>query len=180
MESMKWIRITTLSAILAWIPLAATWNADAENAKILFSISGPFGIVHGNFMGLKATLKFDETDLPGSSISASVDANTVSTGIGLRNHDLKKEEWLNTDKYPLISYRSAKIEKTSTGFKSLGELTLKGVAKPLEIPFIFTSKGNTGLFKGQFVIKRQDFNLVSTSKSVGDEITITLEVPVKK
>jgi polyisoprenoid-binding protein YceI len=177
---MKWIRIITLSAIIAWIPLAANWNADAANAKIMFSISGPFGIVHGTFMGLKATLKFDETDLPGSSLSASVDANTVSTGIGLRNHDLKKEEWLNTDKYPLISYRSTKIEKTPTGFKAIGELTLKGVAKPLEIPFTFSSKGNSGVFKGQFVIKRQNFNIVSTSKSVGDDITITLEVPVKK
>ena len=180
MESMKCIRIAILSVLIAWIPLAANWNADAPNAKIMFTVSGPFGIVHGNFKGLKATLKFDEADLPGSSISASVEANTVSTGIGLRNHDLKKEEWLNTDKYPLISYHSAKIEKTPGGFKSLGELTLKGVAKPLEIPFTFTSKGNTGLFKGEFVIKRQDFNIVSTSKSVGNEVTITLEVPVKK
>ena len=177
---MKWIRIASLSAVIAWIPHSGNWNADVANAKIMFSVSGPFGTVHGNFAGLKATIKFDGNDLQGSSISASVEANTVSTGIGLRNHDLKKEEWFNTDKYPLISFHSAKIEKNSTGFKALGDLTIKGIAKPVEIPFSFSSKENTGLFKGQFQIKRQDFNLDNSSKSVGDMITIMLEVPVKK
>jgi polyisoprenoid-binding protein YceI len=177
---MNWIRITTLSVAIAWIPLAADWNADAANAKILFTVSGPFGIVHGNFAGLKATIKFDASDLPGSSISASVDANTVSTGIGLRNHDLKKEEWLNTDKYPQISFHSTKIEKTNAGFKAVGGLSLKGITKPMEILFTFSPKANTGVFKGQFVIKRQDYNLLSTSKSVGNEISISLEVPAKK
>jgi polyisoprenoid-binding protein YceI len=177
---MNWIRITTLSVAMIWIPLAGNWIADAANAKILFTVSGPFGTVHGNFTGLKATIKFDESDLPGSSISASVDANTVSTGIGLRNHDLKKEEWLNTDKYPVISFQSTKIEKTNAGFKAMGELKLKGIAKPIEIPFTFSPKANAGVFKGQFVIKRQDYNIVSTSKSVGNEISISLEVPAKK
>jgi len=177
---MKWLPTVTLSFAFLWIPIAGTWNIDAENAKITFTVSGPFGMVHGSYSGLKATIKFDENDLAGSSISASVDANTVSTGIGLRNHDLKKEEWFNTDKYPVISFRSSKIEKTAASFKATGELTIKGISKPQEIPFTFSAKGTTGVFKSQFLIKRQDFNLDNTSTSVGNEITINLEVPVKR
>jgi polyisoprenoid-binding protein YceI len=177
---MNWIRIIALSTLISGIPIAGTWNADATNSKIMFTVDGPFGIVHGNFTGLKSSIKFDENDLPGSSITASVDANTVSTGIGLRNHDLKKEEWLDTDKYPQISFQSAKIQKNGAGFKAIGSLSLKGVTKPLELPFTFSPKGNAGVFKGQFQIKRQDFKILSTSKSVGDTISINLEIPVKK
>jgi len=168
-------------AIMSVLAPPDNWKSDAANAKISFTIKGPFGTVNGKFTGLKTEIRFDEKNVSGSSISASIDAQTVSTGVGLRNRDLrKKEEWFNTDKYPLISFRSKKTEKSGTSYKVLGELTIKGITKPVEIPFTFTSKGNDGVFKGKFLIKREDYNLGKPGGSVGSEVTITLEVPVKK
>lgn len=172
-----------LVSIVSVFPPAGNWTADASKAKVLFSVKGPFpfGTVHGRFSGLKATLRFDEKDLPGSTISASVDATTVSTGIALRNRDLrKKEEWLDTDKYPLISFTSTKIEKVPTGYKAVGELTLKGTTRQVEIPFSFTASGNTGVFKGRFTINREDYKVGKPGGSVESTVTIELEVPVSK
>jgi polyisoprenoid-binding protein YceI len=178
---MKIKQLMVSSAILATLTLATGWNVDTANAKITFTVKGPFGTVHGNFTGLKAVIKFDEKDLAASSISASIDAKTVSTGIGMRNHDLRsKEEWLNTDKFPEISFRSKKIEKTEKGYKAIGDLTLKGISKPLEIPFTFSNKGSSGLFQGQFIINREDFAVGKKGGTVGSTINISLEVPVKK
>ncbi|HMH34338.1 MAG TPA: YceI family protein [Puia sp.] len=174
-------RIITRSVLIAGLVFAGNWNVDSANAKVNFTVKGPFGTVHGNFTGLKATIQFNEKDLSTSSISASVEAKTVSTGIGLRNSDLRnKEEWLNTDKYPLISFVSKKIEKTDAGYKAAGDLTLKGTTKPAEISFTFTTNGTTGLFKGQFTINRENYKIGKPGGSVGDIITIMLEVPVKK
>ncbi len=104
----------------------------------------------------------------------------MATGVSLRNSDLRnKEEWLNTDKYPRISFKSKKIEKNANGFKAIGDLTIKGVTKPAEIPFTFTSKETSGLFKGQFTIKREDYHIGKPGGTVGDIITIILSVPVK-
>jgi polyisoprenoid-binding protein YceI len=178
---MKLTLIIALFTIMTGMPLEGDWNVDASKAKITFTVKGPFGTVHGSFSGLKSTIKFDEKDLSASSISASVDAKTVSTGVGLRNSDLRnKEEWLKTDKYPLISFKSTKIEKTATGYKVLGNLTLKATTKPIEIPFTFTPAGNAGVFKGQFTINREDYHVGKNGGSVGSIITINLEVPVKK
>jgi len=179
---MRQVWIALLPVVTAVLYFAAEWKADAEKAKVEFSIKGPFGTVHGHFTGLKSTIRFDEHDLSGSSITASIDAGTVSTGIGLRNHDLRnKEQWLNTDKYPGISFRSKKILKTGSGFNADGDLTLKGVTKPIQIPFTFnTSGGNAGVFKGGFSIRREDYGIGKPGGSVGDMITITLEVPVTR
>jgi polyisoprenoid-binding protein YceI len=178
---MQFRKLFMVSVLIAGLPLAGNWKADAANSKINFSVHGPFGTVHGNFSGLQATIQFNEKDLAGSSINASVDAKTVSTGVSLRNSDLRnKEEWLNTDKYPRITFRSKKIEKSGNGYKASGELTIKGVTKPAEIPFTFTGKEASGLFKGQFTIKRADFQLGKKGGSVGEEITIVISVPVKK
>jgi polyisoprenoid-binding protein YceI len=177
--TIKLIMVT--AAIIAGWCLAGNWNSDTAKSKISFSVKGPFGKVNGNFSGLKTEIQFNEKDLSGSSISASIDAKTVKTGIGLRNRDLRKKAiWLNTDKYPRITFHSKKIEKTATGYKALGDLTIKGISKPVEIPFTFTSNGNTGLFKGQFSIKREDYKVGKPGGSVGSIIKLMLEVPVKK
>jgi polyisoprenoid-binding protein YceI len=177
---MKFKQILAASAIILVLPYADNWKADSANAKVNFSLHGPFGTVHGSFTGLEATINFNEKSLSGSSVTASIDAKTVSTGVGLRNSDLRnKEEWLNTAKYPRITFKSKKIEKTDKGFKASGEMTIKGVTKPVEIPFTFTGKDATGTFKGQFNIKREDYNVGKPGGSVGSSITIILIVPVK-
>src|ERR1700730_7977464 len=142
---MKFKQFLAISVVIAGLPFTDNWKADSANARISFSVHGPFGMVHGSFSGLQSTIQFNEKDISGSSITASIDAKTVSTGVSLRNSDLRnKEEWLNTDKYPRISFKSKKIEKTDKGFKAIGDLTIKGITKPAEIPFTFTNKESSG------------------------------------
>lgn len=178
MKLQAYFAITALTGLLL---TATTWKPESEKAQVNFDIKGPFGMVHGKFTGLKADIKFSPDDLKGSSIKASIDAKTVSTGISLRNSDLRnKELWLNTDKYPRISFESNKIEKKDKGYVAVGNLTLKGKTKPVEIPFTFTNKGNEGIFKGKFTINRTDFNIGKQGGSVGKTITIELNVPAVK
>ncbi len=176
---MKTLLFLSLCFILNVLPFTGNWIADAGKAKISFTVDGPFGEVHGSFSGLQSEFQFDEKNLPNSSISASIDASTVSSGVGLRNTHLRNEEqWLNIAKYPRIHFKSTKIEKTDAGFSASGTLTLKNVSKPIVIPFTFSSSGNSGVFKGQFSIKREDYNLGKKGGSVGETIKINIEVPV--
>src|SRR5450432_2678048 len=177
---MKFKQLLATSAILLILPVTSNWKADTANAKVTFTLHGPFGTVHGSFTGLEATINFNEKDLSASSISASIDAKTVSSGVSLRNSDLRnKEIWLNTDKYPRISFKSKKIEKTDKGYQAIGDLTIKTDTKPVTISFSFEGKDATGVFKGQFTIKREDYHVGKSGGSVGNEITINLLVPVK-
>ena len=156
------------------------WNSNASTAQTKFSISGPFGAVHGTLGGLKSTILFDENNLAASSVSASVDSKSISTGIGMRNRDLQKEKYLNSENYPSLSFRSDKIQKSGTGYIAIGSLTIKGVTTRIEIPFTFSEKGNAGVFKGGFTIKRQDYGVGNSGGSIGSTVTIDLEVPVTK
>jgi polyisoprenoid-binding protein YceI len=82
---MKILLFISLFSALSGLLLTGNWTADASKAKITFTIDGPFGMVHGSFSGLKSNFQFDEKDLSKSSLVASVDANTVSSGVGFRN-----------------------------------------------------------------------------------------------
>ena len=168
-----------VSSLVAGFSHGGNWKVDPAESKINFSIQGIFGTVHGHFSGLQATIHFNEKDLSKSSLSAYVQAKTVSTGISLRNRDLRnKEEWLNTEKYPTISFKSEKIEKTAIGYRVIGKLTIKGIERVVEIPFTFIGKASTGIFKGSFTIQRLDYKLGKPGGSVGNTVTIELDVPV--
>jgi len=171
-----------IAALFITLSPTGNWKSDPATAKISFTVKGPFGTVDGNFTGLKTDIQFDEKNLAASSITASVDVSTINTGIGLRNRDLRnKEQWFNADKYPAITFHSKKIEKADNGYKATGDLTIKGITNPAVIPFTFTSNSDSGVFKGTFTVNRQDYKVgSSTGSSVGNVITLTLEVPVKK
>ena len=109
-----------------------------------------------------------------------MDSKSISTGIKLRNSDLQKEKYLDSDKYPSISFRSDKIQKSGTGYKANGDLTIKGVTKRIEIPFSFSEKGNDGVFNASFTLQRQDYDVGKSGGSIGSTVTIDLEVPVTK
>ena len=156
------------------------WNADASKALITFVVSGPFGKVNGKLSGLKSTIRFDENNLAASSIRASVDPKSIRTGIGLRNRDLQKEKFLDSDNHPLISFQSDKIQKSGTGYTAIGNLTLKGITRRIEIPFQFIEKGASAVFKGKFTIKRQDFGVGKEGGTIGNDVNVILEVPATK
>lgn len=149
--------IITIAAIAGFISTVHR-TADKAKTKSRFNRSGSFGTLHGSFSGLITAFVFNENGYDSSSILASMQTGTVISGIEMRNKDLReKEQWLDTKKYPMISFHSMKIVKTSTGYKAIEYLTRKNFPKPAEIPFIFKDRGKEGVFKGKSNIRRHNF-----------------------
>jgi|SRR6185437_6145166 len=170
-----------ISIAFAGVMLVATttfsqWKADTSKATIKFITSGPFGEVDGSLASLKTTITFDPNSPEAGSISATLNPATVETGISLRNTHLReKEEYFNTAKYPLISFKSTQIKKgASGGYIASGDMMIKGVTKQIDIPFTFDKTATGGTFKGSFVMDAFDYQ-VGTS---GKKVTVNIEVPV--
>jgi polyisoprenoid-binding protein YceI len=156
---------------------ASDWTVNASKVRITFKTNGTFGEINGSFSGFKATIKFDEDNLGTSSIAAYIDPKTIETGVSLRNSHLsEKEEYLNGSKYPLASFTSKQIQKTTTGYRAIGDMTIKGVTKLIEIPFTFTKDAAGGVFKGQFSLNALDYKVGTDSKLVA----FVFEIPVTK
>lgn len=167
--------------ILSAFKIIQSWTADSQKCSVEFWVTGPFGAVNGSFSGLKSNIVFDEKNLEGSSITASVEVNTIETGNNLRNKDLRlKKEWFNAAHYPQIVIQSRQIQKTGNGYKLIGNLTIKGITKPVEIPFRFTPANNGGLFLSNFQINRDDFGIGKSGGGVAQDVTVKLVVPVTK
>ena len=174
------ITLICIALVAMSFALIQTWNIT-EGTKITFKIKTTFGTIDGSIGGLKGTVSFDPNDLPASSMNVTLDLATISTGIGKRDKDIKDEEvWFDIAKYPKISFKSASVTKTPTGYLVDGTLTIKGVAKKIQIPFTFADAAGGGTFTGSLNLNRIDYGIGKSSAMVKDDVEVTIIVPVKK
>jgi polyisoprenoid-binding protein YceI len=153
-----------------WKPVAAIVNFKTK----MFGVA-----VNGSFKGLTGAVIFDANNLPSASINVSVDAKTVDTDNSLRNKHLsEKEAFFYVSKYPTISMKSTKIEKIANGFVGYFDLIIKATTKNVKIPFSFVQIGNTGLFKGNVTINRNDWKVGGSTMGMSDDVTLTLQLNV--
>lgn len=155
--------------------------ADA-GSKVHFVIKN-FGIkTGGDFTGLKGTIVFNPKALSSSQFTVSVNAATIDTDNGTRDKHLRKSEYFDVEKYPLISFVSTKITESSNAgrFYVTGNLSIKGVTKAIQFGFSATPTANGYIFSGGFEINRRDYNVGGSSISLADNLNISLSILANK
>jgi polyisoprenoid-binding protein YceI len=144
---------------------------DGDDA-VTFIIKN-FGIgTKGSFKGLKGSIKWDAANPANSSFSVSVDANTINTGIDMRDNDLRKETYFNVAKYPTLNFVSTSVSASNV----TGNLTIKGITKQINFPYTVKASGNGYLFEGKFSLNRRDFNVGGSSFTLSDNVDVQLKV----
>lgn len=141
----------------------------AQGYSVKFTSKDPSGV----FTSMKGNIAFDPNNLSASNFDVTIDVNSINMGNGMKNSKAKGEEWFNAAKYPVIKFTSGKISKTAAGYEAVGTLDMKGVQKPLTIPFTFSK--NT--FTGSFDVNRLDYG-VGTDKGMSAHASSVLKIDV--
>lgn len=170
-----------------------TWSVDAAHSTIGFAVRHiGSGKVRGKFNEYTGTVTADPKNLAKSSVSFTIQAASVDTGLAARDGHLKSPDFFDVEKFPTITFQSTKIEKLGAGYKATGKFTLHGVTKIISFPFTATgpNKGMQGearaAIEAQLKINRKDYglswnNLIEGTSVVGDIVEIDLEIEgVKK
>lgn len=177
--SMKQVIIYFLLTSLLFSFSTAKELTPVETASsIKFAIKNFGSTVDGSFKGLQGTISFDADNPTAAVFKISIDANTINTGIKMRDNHLRKEDYFNVAKYPRISFNSVQVTSgTSAGsYQVNGKLTIKNITKDISIPFTVLPKDGGHLFTGSFKINRRDFGVGGNSAVLSDHATITLSV----
>lgn len=166
---------------------AQTWQVDAKNSKVQFTVAH-MGIAElvGYFEDYKVQLKPVKEDLSEIAIDMEVATASINTGIEKRDEHLRSKDFFDTEQFPAMTFKSKTYKKGLRGlFKLLGDLTLLGVTKEIELLIkpgtnIVTDLKNKKRigFVAIGVLKRSDFgldfnlNMDNESKYISDEVEI--------
>jgi polyisoprenoid-binding protein YceI len=129
------------------------------------------------------TVVFDKVAKAGS-VDISIDTKSVNTGNATFNEHIQGEDFLDTVKFPTATFKSTKV--VFEGDKPVtieGELTLKGVKKPVTLTVTsFQNMAHPMLKKDAIganaftVVKRTDFNAGKYAPYVGDDVRIDIAI----
>jgi polyisoprenoid-binding protein YceI len=149
--------------------------------------------VEGRFKDFNGAIRLDDKDITRSSVEFTAKAASIDTGVEGRDKHLRTADFFEVEKYPELSFKSTGVErKGKERYVLKGDLTIKGVTKPVAIPFTITgavvdTRDNTRIgIEGQTKINRRDFGvnwghaLPVGGADVGDEVTINLNLEAIK
>jgi polyisoprenoid-binding protein YceI len=170
--------------ILSFVASAQKYKPVDEGSKVHFIIKN-FGIdTGGDLTGLAGDINFVPADITKSSFDVSVEVNTIDTDNGNRDKHLRSSEYFDVEKYPVITIKSTKINRTNKSasgwYHFTGTLTMHGVTKPIAFPFRATKKGDDYLFVGGFTVNRMNYGVGKNSSVLSNTVKISMSVLAKK
>jgi polyisoprenoid-binding protein YceI len=187
------ISVAALAATLS-LPAAAatsTWQIDPNHSAAQFAVRHlAISTVRGAFTKVNGTIQLDDKDISKSSVEVTIDADSVDTRVPNRDKDLRSDHFFDVQKYPMITFKSTKVEQAEPGkLKVTGDLTIHGVTKPV----VLDVEGPTAAVKDPWgnqraaanaatKINRQDFGVKWNATMdggglvVGDDVAITIDV----
>ncbi len=169
-------------------PATATeYSVDGVHSSVIFRIMHngvcPF---YGAFKDISGIFTLGD-DPSASAFDVAIKTGSIDTRNGNRDGHLKGDEFFDASKHHHINFKSTSAEQTSDGLKVLGDLTLRGVTKPVTVnmkvwPGKETSQGFKAGFEGTFTIKRTDYGMDAyvANGGLGDEVTITVACEGKR
>ena len=154
-----------------------------DGSSVHFTIKN-FGFnTGGDFKGLQGKIFFNPSFPTTATFTVNISSATINTDNETRDKDLREELYFDVEKFPEISLVSTKIDKTNKtedGFYFFtGNLTIKGITKPVSFPFKAEKGLNGYLFTGEFVINRLDFGVGEKSSVLSQKVIVNLKVLAK-
>jgi polyisoprenoid-binding protein YceI len=170
------------------IPAAGTYVLDAAHKRVGFVVRHLMvSKVRGNFGEASATITIGEDPLQ-SSVTATIATESVFTGQPDRDNHLRTGDFFEVAKYPTIEFRSTGITSfEGNEFVLEGELTIKGITKPVELLVEFEGVGRSPYghdvfgFSATTEIDREDWGLTynmaleSGGVMIGKKVKIEIE-----
>ena len=167
---------------------AGTWTLDPSHSEVQFSVRHMMiSKVRGTFGVKAATLTAPENPLE-ATVEASVDVASIDTKDEGRDNHLRSADFFDVENYPTMEFRSTGVRIENGDFLVDGNLTIKGVTKPVTFDFDFGGFGTDpwGNYKAgataKAVINREDFGLTWNAALetggvlVGKDVTIELDL----
>jgi polyisoprenoid-binding protein YceI len=171
----------------------AVWRIDKSHSELTFSIRHFMGRVRGTFRDWSGTIRApDPTRWENASIEVSIQTASIFTDHDRRDADLRSSSFFAADSFPVITFRSTRIERTGDAAKIHGDLTIRGVTRPvvLEGRFLgrsqFPNNFERVAFEASTTINRLDYGVKwnrmveGAGMTLGDDVKIDVTIQASR
>jgi hypothetical protein len=103
-----------------------TFQIDTTHSSIDFSIRHlVIAKVRGRFTKFTGTIQLDEADITRSTVSVEIDAASIHTNEEKRDAHLRAADFLDVEKFPVMTFTSKQVERAGDDLRVTGALTIR-------------------------------------------------------
>jgi cytochrome b561/polyisoprenoid-binding protein YceI len=148
---------------------SATWSGDA---------------LEGQFKRWTADILFSPDALDRSKLIVSIDMSSAATGDDQRDSSLPSDDFFAVAAHPKATFTASKFRKTGEGkFVADGVLDLRGVKKPVSLPFSLKIDGDTATARGVTTLDRTTFGVGqgewASTDQIGAKVKVSFAITAK-
>ena len=174
--------------------MATKWKVDPAHSEIQFKVRHLMVTnVTGYFKKFDLTVETENDDFnTAKKIEFTADIDSIETNSEQRDGHLKSDDFFSAEKFPQLTFVSNNYKGSGDEATLNGELTIKGVTKPIKLNVEFGGKvvDPYGQTKAGFTvtgkISRKEFGLIWGAVTeagqvvVSDDIRIFCEIQLVK
>lgn len=167
-----------------------TYTVDPAHSQVGFVVRHMgFSKVRGRFSSFEGTIEMEPGNLESLRAEATIDAASIDTRSDQRDEHLRSGDFFDVETNPSLTFKSSEVRAAGDDtFKIVGELTIRGTTRPVELDAQFLGEGvdpwggNRIALEARTKINRKDFGLTwnqmleAGGVLVSEEVEIVLEV----
>lgn len=164
----------------AQTPTAQTWQVVSDESRLGFvatQLGAPF---EGTFGAFSAEIAFDKDDLAASGANVTIEIGTLDTGEDQRDDQARGPDFFDAAAHPQAIFRTDTIRAEGSDYVADGTLTMKGVSKPVTLPFTLTFEGeDTVRMIGSLTVDRTEWGVGTGEWLSGDTVGKDVEIRIR-
>lgn len=183
--NLKAITLGLAVASIATFSIAkpVAYKIDPTHTATVFSWNHlGFSTPSANFTDIQGTINVDNEKPVNSSVNVTIPVSSINSNVPALDKEFQQEGWFDAAKYPNITFKSTKLEtKDKKHFKITGDLTVKGITKPVVLDAVLNKRGihpmsklDTVGFNATTSFNRSAFGIGNLVPNVGDKITVNI------
>jgi cytochrome b561/polyisoprenoid-binding protein YceI len=162
----------------------AKWIVQ-PGSKLGFASAWSGQPVNGRFDRWSADILFSPDALDRSKVTVSVDVGSVNTGDQQRDGVLPSGDWFDAAGHPKAVFTASKFEKVGADrYLAHGALQLKGVSKPVDLPFRLTITGDEAQVSGTANLDRTAFGIgqgeFASTEQIPGKVAVQIALKAKR
>ncbi len=175
-------------ALFAGSASAQDFVVDTAHTNVNFTVRHLLAKVRGQFNKFSGEFTWDAKKIENSKVVFEIDAASIDTNNAKRDDHLRSGDFFLVEKHPKLIFKSTKVVSEGSGFKIHGNLTMRGVTKPIVLDAVFLGMTkdaygrDAAAFQATTKVNRKDFGIAwskiteTGSIVVGDDVEIELFV----
>lgn len=154
---------------------AADWKLLPGSA-LTFTGSQTGALFTGAFSKFDAAISLDPEALQNAKIVVTIDVASAASGDRQRDSTMPGADWFDVANFPQAKFESHQVTRVAGGYEAAGDLTIRGVTKPIRLPFTLEIDGRTAHAKGHLDLKRDVFGVGQGEWASGDMVALDVAV----